>query len=151
MENRKELDLTKGRFVKVIDGKLIPIPTIQEINEIEFLPKRNQVKVEIKGLTVNQCWQGKRFKTPEYKAFEKHLLLLLPKIVVPPGKLKVIYEFGVSNMQSDYDNLIKPFQDVLQKKYWFNDFNIWEAEIKKVKVPVGSEYCKFEFISINNK
>lgn len=70
---------------------------------------------------------------------------------MPHGKLKVIYEFGVSNMRSDYDNLIKPFQDILQKKYWFNDFNIWEAEIKKVKVALGEEYCKFEFISINNK
>jgi len=125
-----------------------PFGLMHETIELQFQTRTNPVTIKLKGLTVNQCWQGKRFKTPEYKAYEKHMLLLLPKIEVPIGKLKVIYEFGVSNMQSDYDNLIKPFQDILQKKYWFNDFNIWEAEIKKVKVNIGEEYCKFEFISI---
>lgn len=116
--------------------------------ELKFEPKPNKVTVKVKALTVNQCWQGKRFKTDTYKAYEKLLLLKLPKIVVPPGKLKVIYEFGVSNMQSDYDNLIKPFQDILQKRYWFNDCNIWECEVRKIKVDKGDEYCTFEFIGI---
>jgi len=121
------------------------------MSEIEFLPKRNQVHVKIKPLTVNQCWQGKRFKTPEYKAYEKHLMLLLPKIVIPPGKLKLIAEFGASYLGSDIDNFLKPCIDIMQKKFWFNDSNIWELEVKKFKVEKGEEYIKFEFISINNK
>lgn len=116
---------------------------------MEFNIKNSSGLIKIKPLTVNQCWQGKRFKTPEYKAFEAHCSLLLPKIVVPPGKLKILFEFGVSNVMSDYDNLIKPFQDILQKKYWFNDANIWQAEILKTKVSKGEEFIRFEFISIN--
>lgn len=140
-----------GRFLQKKGDKLIPVPTIQELNTIEFLPKRNQVCVKVKPLTVNQCWQGKRFKTPEYKSYEKHLLLLLPKIVIPPGKLKLIAEFGASYLGSDIDNFLKPAIDIMQKKYWFNDSNIWELEVKKFKVEKGEEYIKFEFISINNK
>ena len=119
--------------------------------ELDFEPRDNRIKVDIIPISVNKAWQGKRFKTPAYKAYEKHLLLLLPKIVVPPGKLKLILEFGMSNMASDWDNPVKPFQDILQKKYWFDDRNIWEAQVTKFKVEKGQEYVKFEFISINNK
>ena len=31
--------------------------------------------VNIKPLSVNQAWAGRRFKTPKYKAFEKEMLL----------------------------------------------------------------------------
>lgn len=119
--------------------------------ELAFNIKNSGATINVKPLTVNQCWQGKRFKTPEYKAFEFQCAVALPKIVVPPGKLKIMFEFGVSNVMSDYDNLIKPFQDILQKKYWFNDANIWQAEIIKVKVAKGQEYIKFNFISLTNQ
>jgi len=120
------------------------------MQEIEFEIRTSKVKVDIKPLSVNQCWQGKRFKTPEYKSYEKNLILMLPKIKVPYGKLKIILEFGVSNMCADWDNPVKPFVDILQKKYWFNDYNIWEAEVRKIKVAKGLEYVTFEFISIDN-
>lgn len=95
-------------------------------------------------MSVNLCWQGRRFKTPEYSRYARDLSLLLPaSLKVPEGPLQVEYEFGVSNMQADYDNPIKPFQDVLQAKYGFNDSQIVEAIVRKVKVPKGSEYIKF--------
>jgi hypothetical protein len=43
------------------------------------------------------------------------------KIDIPEGRLEVTFEFGMS-MASDYDNPVKIFQDVLSKKYGFNDF-----------------------------
>jgi Holliday junction resolvase RusA-like endonuclease len=101
-------------------------------------------KINIKPLSVNLAWQGKRFKTPHYNSFEAATLLSLPKrIEIPEGPLRVIYEFGLSNASADYDNPIKTFQDVLQKKYGFNDKNIMLAVIKKVIVKKGSEYIKF--------
>ena len=36
------------------------------------------MKINIKPLSVNKAWQGKRFKTKKYKAFETELLLKLP-------------------------------------------------------------------------
>jgi len=72
--------------------------------------------VKIKPLSVNVCWQGKRFKTKAYKDYEKNLLLLLPNnIEVPPGELKLTLRWGFSGKLSDWDNPIKPFQDILQK------------------------------------
>lgn len=106
------------------------------------------MKLFVKPLSVNNCWQGKRFKTPEYKAYEKMLLYLLPKITVPEGKLKISFVFGFSSSASDWDNPIKPLQDILQKKYGFNDKNIHEATVKKVLVKKGQEFFEFEITEI---
>lgn len=102
------------------------------------------LKINIKPLSVNKAWQGKRFKTPEYKAYEKELLLKLKKLDVPEGKLMLIVTFGVSSKLADWDNPIKPFQDCLQKKYGFDDRVIYEGRVKKVDVKKGSEFIEFE-------
>ena len=68
------------------------------------------IQIHRKPLSVNACWQGKRFKTPEYKAYEKEILLLLPnKYEIPEGDLQVRYEFGLNTM-ADWDNPVKPLQ-----------------------------------------
>ena len=103
--------------------------------------------IAIKPLSVNQAWQGRRFKTPAYLAFEKALLLLLPQeIAIPEGDLAVMYEFGLSSKQADWDNPVKPFQDVLQKKYGFDDRRIVEATVRKQLVSKGSEYIQFSIV-----
>jgi Holliday junction resolvase RusA-like endonuclease len=48
------------------------------------------------------------------------------------------------SMASDYDNPIKIFQDVLCKKYGFNDNRIFAAHQYKILVPKGEEFIKFE-------
>jgi Holliday junction resolvase RusA-like endonuclease len=101
------------------------------------------VKIDIKPLSVNACWQGKRFKTPKYKQYEKDMFILLPKISVPKPPYKVYYEFGFSSAASDLDNPIKPLQDILQKKYGFDDKHIYEMTAKRVKVKKGEEYLIF--------
>ena len=101
-------------------------------------------KVEIKPLSVNECWRGRRFKTDLYKNYERDLLYLLPKIEVPAPPFSVYYEFGFSSANSDIDNPVKPFQDILQKKYLFNDKEIYLMFVKRVKVSKGAEYVKFE-------
>ena len=100
--------------------------------------------IKYKPLSVNEVWQGKRFKTPKYKQYERDLLLMLPKIKLPEPPYRIYFEFGVSSAAADYDNLIKPFQDILQKKYGFNDRDIFEAFIKKVIVKKGNEYVFFD-------
>ncbi len=104
--------------------------------------------ISIKPLSVNQVWQGKRFKTQKYKSYEKEVLLLLPMIKVPKPPYKVYYEFGMSSSLSDWDNPIKPFQDILQKKYGIDDRDIYEANVKKVKTIKGQEYIKFDIIGL---
>ena len=104
-------------------------------------------KVDIRPLSVNRAWQGKRFKTPEYKAYHTAVTLMLPKMVIPAGPLRVEYEFGFSNQASDLDNPVKCFTDILQKKYGFNDSRIMAMSIVKTIVPKGKEYIKFEILA----
>ncbi len=102
-------------------------------------------RITIKPLSVNDAWQGRRFKTPEYKAYEQELSYKLKHVDVDWGKtpLRLLIIFGVSNAASDYDNPLKPTQDILAKKYGFNDRHIWEAVIRKRLVPKGHEYIEF--------
>ncbi len=107
----------------------------------------NQVmtKVNIKPLSVNQCWQGKRFKNATYKAYEATTLVLLPKAVeVPSGALRLTLTAGLSNKQADIDNVAKPFIDILQKKYGFNDCQIYQLSMIKEIVKKGQEFISFQ-------
>jgi len=110
------------------------------------LKKDKYAHIDIKPLSVNQVWMGRRFKTPKYKAYEKELLLKLKKINIPDGKLEIHLIFGFSNKNSDWDNPIKPFQDILQKKYGFNDRSVYKAIVEKKDVPKGKEFIKFKII-----
>jgi|TARA_Y100000310_G_scaffold125845_1_gene124586 Holliday junction resolvase RusA-like endonuclease len=101
-------------------------------------------KVKIKPLTVNKAWRGRRFKTNEYKVYEGELLYMLPKMKIPAGKLRIKLVVGYSNKLSDIDNCLKPFIDVLQKKYDFNDKEIYKLEIEKEIVKKGEEFIEFE-------
>ena len=107
------------------------------------------IKVEIKPMSVNRAWKGRRFKTEEYKQYEKSSLFLLPrKCVIPEGNLQLYLLFGVSNRGFDNDNSIKQFTDILQKKYHFNDNRIFRTIADKEIVKKGEEYIKFEITSM---
>ena len=99
-----------------------------------------EIKKNIKPLSVNDCWRGQRFKTNEYKVYEQQLLYTLPKQNIPKPPYYIYFEFGLSNVLSDWDNPVKPLQDILQKKYEFNDKDIIIAEVRKQKVERGKEY-----------
>jgi len=109
----------------------------------------NAIQIHIKPLSVNDAWQGKRFKTPAYKAYEQELLLRLPNYEVPAeGDLEVLYEFGLNTL-ADWDNPVKPLQDVLQKKYGFDDRRIMRASVIKNVVKKGDGYINFSIRGID--
>lgn len=101
------------------------------------------MKLSVKALSVNECFQGRRFKTKRYLLYERLTLQQLSEMSIPTGKLSATYIFGVSNSNSDADNLVKPFQDILQKKYGFNDRMIYRTVIEKVLVKKGEEFIEF--------
>lgn len=107
------------------------------------------IVINYKPLSVNQAWQGKRFKTKEYLNYEKTILLMLPKIKIVEPPYKIELEFGMSSL-SDIDNPIKPFLDILQKKYKINDRDIEMLNVVKTKVKKCSEFIKFEIKSTEN-
>lgn len=103
------------------------------------------IKLLIKPLSVNEAWQGKRFKTKKYKRFARDLSYLLPKTDKKyVGDLKVDIKYGFSSKLSDIDNPCKMFLDCLCKKYGFDDRQIFELNQKKEIVPKGKEYIEFK-------
>ena len=106
------------------------------------------IKLFIKPLSVNKAWQGKRFKTNDYKKYEEDLLLMLPKIKIinPPYRLNITV--GFSSKASDLDNVLKPFLDILQKKYDINDKHIQVLHVEKQIVTKNNEFIYFELLNI---
>ncbi len=108
------------------------------------------ITLAIKPLSVNDAWQGRRYKTVLYKNYEQAMDFLLPKrLDIPNGNLSISFEFGFSNKASDVDNPVKPVLDILQKKYDFNDSRVYEINAHKKIVPKGKEYVKFAIVGYN--
>lgn len=94
--------------------------------------------IEIKPLSINAAFQGRRFKTPAYNQYEKDLAILLPKIMYT-GLVKIDYTFYLKNfLMTDVDNLIKPLQDIIVKAGIIeDDRKIISLTAKKVKSGVN--------------
>jgi Holliday junction resolvase RusA-like endonuclease len=102
-----------------------------------------QFKLNEKPLSVNEAWQGKRFKTPLYKAYEQTILLTMPKGKIDAEQmLRIEFFFGFSNKASDLDNPVKLLLDIAQKKYGFNDKNVFELNVRKCIVKKGEEFIQ---------
>ena len=104
-------------------------------------------KVLIKPVSVNECWQGRRFSTPKYSKYKKDLAFLLPNIKIPEPPYEIHFKFGFSNSASDWDNSIKPTQDAIALKYGFNDKLIRKGIVETEIVKKGNEYFEFEIIT----
>ena len=75
---------------------------------------------DFKPLSINEAWQGRRFKTPKYHQFTQDvgysLLSQKDKIIPVSGDLEVICTWHlINNKKTDIDNLLKPLLDVLVK------------------------------------
>ncbi len=63
---------------------------------------------------------------------------------IPEGDLIVFMKFAFSSLASDLDNPVKPFLDILQKYYGFDDKRVVEMHLSKVKVKKGHEFIAFD-------
>ena len=75
---------------------------------------------DIKPLSINDAWQGRRWKSKEYRQYEEAIgkLLLNQKNEKWPlkGPLEVFIEWYLIRYKAtDWDNPIKPIFDILQK------------------------------------
>ena len=103
-------------------------------------------KLQIKPLSVNEAFKGRKFRTDKYDLFIKNCLLLLPKkiLIEDEKNIKLAIEFGFSSKASDIDNCCKSFIDCLVKKYKVDDRFIYELHVFKSIVKKGEEYIKFK-------
>jgi Holliday junction resolvase RusA-like endonuclease len=102
--------------------------------------------LNIKPLSVNAAFRGKKFRTDLYNDFILKMHFILPnEIEIPDRKnVKIAIEFGFSSKLSDIDNCIKSFLDCLVKKYGVDDRNIYEMHVFKAIVAKGKEHIKFK-------
>ncbi len=99
---------------------------------------------EEKPLSSNCAWQGRRFKTKDYKAFEELMLYILPAKKMIKGLIEITYWFHLKNHKmADYDNFIKSLQDIIVKRGYIEDDRfIYKATI--FKIPSKTDKIEFE-------
>jgi len=120
----------------------------KELNK-KILDNQYSVRINIKPLSVNRAWQGKKFKTPAYTAYQRNVLLMLPNdLIIPESPLSVTLLLGFSSTLSDLDNPVKMILDILQKKYNFDDKDIFHLSISKSIVPKGCEFFQFSISNV---
>jgi hypothetical protein len=74
-------------------------------------------RIDIKPLSVNDAWKGKRYKTDVYKQYSRDLTYLLPRnYTLPPPPYEIRLKWGFSSKLSDWDNPIKPTQDIYDEE-----------------------------------
>jgi Holliday junction resolvase RusA-like endonuclease len=106
------------------------------------------IRIEIKPLSVNAAYNGKRTRSKAYNNYINNVTPQLKKIALPMPPLSLTYEFGLSSKGFDIDNAVKPITDILQKRYGFNDNQVYELHVVKKIVKKGYEYIKFKIESL---
>ena len=91
-------------------------------------------------MSTNDMYLGRKVKSAAYRRWEMQVARNLPDIEIDPeAKLAVRVIVRYSNRASDLDNCIKSCLDVLQKRYKFNDSQVYVLKLYKVIVPKGGE------------
>ena len=98
--------------------------------------KQIYAEIKVKPLSVNQAWQGRRFKTRKYDDYIKECLYSLPKKPqIKAKRVAVEITFYLKNAErSDTDNFLKPILDIIVKKGWIlDDRYVYKITAEKVK------------------
>jgi Holliday junction resolvase RusA-like endonuclease len=106
------------------------------------------IRLNLRALSVNEAFQGRRFKTKKHKQFEKDVSILLPKnIQTKKGYVNIHYRFYLQNWKkTDVDNLLKPLTDVLVRNGVIED----DRKIIKIiaeKIPYKTDCVVVDIIS----
>jgi len=101
-----------------------------------------EILLPIKPLSVNDAWQGRRFKSPAYRQYETDIAKILPRAKQPlTGWVNLFYEVGLPSKSfklSDTANFEKPLVDILVKAGYIED------DCKIIEI-TGRKVCKTDF------
>jgi len=114
----------------------------------------NKYVIEIKPISVNQCWQGRRFKTKKYKDWREEFcwLLISKKIKKIKGDVDVKVIYYIKHYKtSDVDNFNKATLDALVESRVIEDDRFVQkiCAIKKQVKNKEDERIEFEIKKIN--
>lgn len=106
-------------------------------------PAQEWVEAKIKPLSANEMHLGRKVDSAKYRKYTENLKRILPDISIPEGSIRVRILACLSSKLSDLDNILKPFLDVLQKRYGFNDRDVYRIDAEKKIVKKGQEKLVF--------
>jgi len=109
------------------------------------------IDTKLKPLSANRMHQGRKTDTKAYREYTEILMQTLPDLILPEAPLRIRLVACLSSKLADLDNVIKPFLDVLQKRYQFNDRDVYRIECEKKIVNKGNESLVFAFDSYRVK
>ena len=103
------------------------------------------MKIDIKPLSINKAFQGRRFKTRDCKDFETEVLFLLKNYKKRhEGWVWINYGWHIKNFKlSDEANFIKVFQDCLVKAGIIEDDRFIKGHTSE-KFQSEEEYITFK-------
>jgi Holliday junction resolvase RusA-like endonuclease len=102
--------------------------------------------LNIKPISINAAFQGRRFKTPACNKYCKSLSLMLPSKRIEGEYYEVRFKFHIKNFAlTDEDNLVKLLQDcMVQKGMMIDDRRIVKHIIEKY--PSEIDWIEWEII-----
>lgn len=94
--------------------------------------------IPVKPLSINECFQGRHVKTKACRVYDRTLDILLLQFkrqIVQAEWYEVFYNFHIVNFAlTDWDNMVKVFQDGLKRNgYFTDDRRIKRAHVEKFK------------------
>lgn len=108
------------------------------------------ITVPVKPMSQNKAFLGRKTKSKEYRVYEGNVASFLPDVTVPEGQLALTLDVYYSNRAADIDNCLKPFIDILQANYGFNDNKIYKLDVEKFIVKKGDEKIEFKLEEYKN-
>ena len=109
--------------------------------------------IDYPAMNVNKCWQGRRFRTTEFKNWQKNISLIMKANykgeIYDKEPLEIILNFYVKRLYSgDTDNLIKAVIDCIKYCKIIKDdryfIKITAEKIKSDKNYFGFEIRRYE-------
>jgi Holliday junction resolvase RusA-like endonuclease len=102
-----------------------------------------QIEIQISPLRLSKAYQGRRFKTSEYKKWQGDFARLVGKQTPLTGQLALTVEFYIKNdKMSDIDNFFKATLDTMK------DTNIIEDDRFIYEIHAYKYHSEKEFIRI---
>lgn len=114
--------------------------------------------INVKPISVNSCWQGRRFATKEFKAWQAEVIRQMYELAISSKNKNLPVKWGKIHLhldillkhplQSDVDNYEKPIIDCLVKSGWIEDDRyIFKITVEKIKwATEGFNFSLAEFI-----
>lgn len=110
-----------------------------------------KIIIPVAPISINKCFQGRRFKTRESKEYDYAVALSIGGNHTPikADWYEVHYDFHIKNFKmADADNLVKQIQDcIVRAKLIPDDRLIKRFTVEKFKAEEGQERSEVEILA----